>query len=100
MEEEFDLIEYQGFKNIFVGLYKGKEYYYMIYGKTGTARMNTEEETEDVYFKYAPVGNFLKSRTIAIEIPFVANDKTCCTVINLQNKAEYHTIVKILKDLI
>ena len=44
---DFDLIEYRGFKNIFIGLCKGKDDYCIIYGKTSTLSLSIEENEQD-----------------------------------------------------
>ena len=98
--ENFDLIEYRGFKNIFVGLYKGKEDYYIIYGKTATPSLSVEENTQDVYFHFAKIYSFTSSKDAMIQIPFISNKNSCATVINIKDRSTYDTLVKALEELL
>lgn len=104
------MIEYCGFKDIFIGLYKDDDddgRYYIIYGKTNNVTIKTEEESQNINF--LPSGRlnycFSKNKKMSIEIPFINNnnnnnDNRLCTIINIYNKSEYYTIVEILKRLL
>lgn len=98
--ENFGLIEYRGFKNIFIGLCKGKDDYYIIYGKTGTPSLSVEENTQDVYFHFAKIYSFTSSKDTMIQIPFINNKNSCATVINIKDRSAYDTLVKALEELL
>lgn len=96
------MIEYCGFKDIFIGLYKDDDgQYYIVYGNTKNVTIKTEEEDENI--KFSPFGldyRFSKNKEMSIEIPFISNNNKLCTIINIYNKSEYYTIVEILKRLL
>lgn len=98
--ENFDLIEYRGFKNIFIGLYKEKNDYYIIYGKTTMPSLSVEEYTQDVYFHFSKVYSFTSSKDVMIQIPFINNKNSYVTVINIKDRSAYDTLVKALEELL
>lgn len=98
--ENFGLIEYRGFKNIFIGLCKGKDDYYIIYGKTAMPSLSVEENTQDVYFHFSKVYSFTSSKDVMIQIPFINNKNSCATVINIKDRSAYDTLVKALEELL
>lgn len=98
--ENFGLIEYRGFKNIFIGLCKGKDDYYIIYGKTDTPSLSIEEYNQDVYFNFSKVCSFTSFKEAMIQIPFISNKNSCVTVINIKDRSAYDTLVKALEELL
>lgn len=98
MSENFDLIEYHGFKGIFIGLYKGKNEYYIVYGKTLPAKLNYYEDCKNVYggFANAEVSNIALGKEININIPFVGKTTFC----SIENRSEYNTLVDVLENLL
>lgn len=100
MTENFGLIEYRGFKNIFIGLCKGKDDYYIIYGKTGTPSLSIEEYKQDVYFNFSKVCSFTSSKDAMIQFPFINNKNSCVTIINIKDRSTYDTLVKALEELL
>lgn len=98
--ENFGLIEYRGFKNIFIGLCKGKDDYYIIYGKTGTPSLSIEEYKQDAYFKFSKVCSFTSSKDAMIQIPFINNKNSYVTVISIKDRSIYDALVKALEELL
>lgn len=95
---DFDLIEYRGFKNIFIGLCKGKDDYCIIYGKTSPLSLSIEENEQDVYFHCSKVYSFPSSKDVMIQIPFINNKNSYVTVINIKDRSAYDTLVKALEE--
>ena len=96
MSEELDLVEYRGFKNLFFGLYRGKKYYYMIYGKTGQPAIVVNDEIKTFYGKYQEkLAQLCTGKQTFLSIPFVDN----ATMISIDNKEEYYRIINILETI-
>ena len=98
-----ELIEYRGFKNIFIGLAKyNKDQYCIIYGKTGTPNINFTEENVDITGLYKnKILTFCKERNLDVNIPFILNNHNNLYNIQLiSNKNEYYTILSILENLL
>ena len=93
--ENFGLIEYRGFKTIFIGLCKGKDDYYIIYGKTAMPSLSVEENTQDVYFHFSKVYSFTSSKDVMIQIPFINNKNSCATVINIKELLRKNSLMRL-----
>ena len=96
-----EIIEYRGFKDIFIALGKEKNQYYIIYGHTGKLNIKCETEYEDIYLhKYLDL-KFMTRKTAEINIPFLCKDNnslfTCMTI---QNKKSYNEIVNVMETLL
>lgn len=98
-----ELIEYRGFKNIFIGLAKNDEdQYCLIYGKTGTPNINFTEASVDITGPYEnKILTFCKERNLDVNIPFIPNDHNNLYNVQLiSNKNEYYIILSILETLL
>ena len=102
MTEEFDLLEYHGFKNIFIGLYKGKEQYYIIYGTTGKPSIDLINDNMKVHggWNNERLFTFNYNQNLTITIPFVNKHNAISHVISINNPSEYKRIVSILETLL
>lgn len=102
MTEEFDLLEYRGFKNIFIGLYKGKEQYYIIYGTTGKPSIDLVNDNIKIHGGWIDkeLFTFNYDQNLTIMIPFVNKDNAISHVISINNPSEYKRIVSILEALL
>lgn len=102
MTEEFDLIEYHGFRDIFIGLYKGKEQYYLIYGTTGKPSMNLVNDNMEVHGGWAnpKLFTFNCNQELAITIPFVNKNGALSHVVSINGPAEYKRIVDVLETIL
>lgn len=102
--ENFDLIEYRGFKNIFIGLYKEKDKdkkgYYIIYGKTGLPSLSIEENTQNVYFNFSKIDSFVSSKNVILQVPFIDNKNSYFSVIYIEDRSIYDTLIKVLEALL
>ena len=102
--ENFDLIEYRGFKNIFIGLYeekdKDKKGYYVIYGKTDSPSLSLEENTENVYFNFSKIDSFVSSKNVILQVPFIDNNNSYFSVMYIKDRSVYDTLVKVLEVLL
>lgn len=102
--ENFDLIEYRGFKDIFIGLYKEKDKdekgYYIIYGKTGLPSLSIEENRQDVYFNFSEIDSFVSSKNVVLQVPFIDNKNSYFFIIYIKDRSAYDTLVKALEELL
>lgn len=105
INETFELIEYRGFKNIFIGLYKGKEQYYIIYGATGKPSICLQEDTIDAYghsggWINTKLFTFSANKELSVIIPFINKNDALTHVIAINKPEEYNQIVTILEDIL
>lgn len=102
--ENFDLIEYRGFKDIFIGLYKekdkDKEGYYVLYGKTGSPSLSLEENTKNVYFDFSKINSFVSSKNVILQVPFIENKNSYFSIMYIKDRSTYDTLVKFLEALL
>lgn len=98
--ENFGLIEYRGFKDIFIGLCKGKDDYYIIYGKTDTPSLSIEENKQDVYFDFSKKFSFTSSKDVILQIPFINKENSYVNVINTKDRSIFDSLVKVLEALL
>lgn len=97
-----ELIEYRGFKNIFIGLAKyDKEQYCIIYGKTEDPIISISEDNQNVIGGYnEKLINFCKEKFLDINISFIPNHGTLSNIQVISNKNEYYTILSVLETLL
>lgn len=98
-----ELIEYRGFKNIFIGLAKyNKDQYCIIYGKTENPIINLSEENIEITGGYhnKKLIDFCKEKHLDINILFIPNHGTLSNIQLISNKNEYYTILSILENLL
>lgn len=102
--ENFDLIEYRGFKDIFIGLYKEKDKdekgYYIIYGKTGLPSLSLEENNQRVYFKFSEIASFVSSKNVVLQVPFIDNKNSYFSIVYIKDRSTYDTLVTVLEALL
>lgn len=96
------LIEYRGFDNIFIGLSKEGEQYFVIYGRTGPAEINCTEEDIDVMGERGDkVLRFCREQRIDLNVPFIQNNRGAITnIASIPHKSVYYTIINILESLL
>lgn len=96
------LIEYRGFKNIFIGLAKyNKDQYCIIYGKTEDPIISLSEDNIEVTGRYnEKLINFCKEKYLDMNISFIPNHGTLSNIQLISNKIEYYTILSILENLL
>lgn len=96
------LIEYHGFKNIFIGLAKyNKDQYCIIYGKTEDPIISLSEDNVEVTGGYnEKLINFCKEKYLDMNISFIPNHGTLSNIQLISNKIEYYTILSILENLL
>ena len=96
-----DIIEYRGFKNIFIGLCQQHDKYYIMYGKTENPSLIISEENSEVLgLNGTKLLDFCTSKNINLYIPFCSKKNKYYTLIEISNKNEYYNIVTILEDLL
>lgn len=97
-----ELIEYRGFKNIFIGLAKyDKDQYCIIYGKTKDPIISLSEDNIEVTGRYnEKLINFCKEKYLDMNISFIPNHGTLSNIQLISNKIEYYTILSILENLL
>lgn len=97
-----ELIEYRGFKNIFIGLAKyNKDQYCIIYGKTEDPIISLSEDNIEVTGRYnEKLINFCKEKYLDMNISFIPNHGTLSNIQLISNKIEYYTILSILENLL
>lgn len=102
--ENFELIEYRGFKDIFISLYKekdkDKEGYHVLYGKTGSPSLSLEENNQRVYFNFSEIDSFVSSKNVVLQVPFIDNKNSYFSIIYIKDRSTYDTLVKILEALL
>lgn len=97
-----ELIEYRGFNNIFIGLAKENEQYFMIYGRTGLVTLSL---ANDEIFAYGlrgnKIGSFTTDQKYELNIPFVSNlNNNSVIVIQHADKRLYKTCCEILENIL
>lgn len=97
-----ELIEYRGFKNIFIGLAKyNKDQYCIIYGKTEDPIISLSEDNIEITGGYnEKLINFCKEKYLDMNISFIPNHGTLSNMQLISNKNEYYTILSILENLL
>lgn len=78
-----ELIEYRGFKNIFIGLAKyNKDQYCVIYGKTKDPIINLSEDNIEVTGGYGnkTLIDFCKEKYLDMNISFIPNHGTLSNI--------------------
>ena len=97
-----ELIEYRGFKNIFIGLAKyNKDQYCIIYGKTEDPVISLSEDNIEVTNGYnEKLINFCKEKYLDMNISFIPNHGTLSNIQIISNKNEYYTILSVLETLL
>ena len=97
-----ELIEYRGFKNIFIGLAKyNKNQYCIIYGKTEDPIISLSKDSIEVTGGYnEKLINFCKEKYLDMNISFIPNHGTLSNIQLISNKIEYYTILSILENLL
>ena len=97
-----ELIEYRGFSNIFIGLSKEGEQYYVIYGRTGPAEISFIEEDEAaIDERNDKIFSFCKEKRMDLNVPFIQNNRgIITTVASIPHKSAYYTIINILESLL
>ena len=97
-----ELIEYRGFKNLFIGLAKyNKDQYCIIYGKTEDPIISLSEDNIEVTGRYnEKLINFCKEKSLDINIPFIPNHGALSNIQIISNKNEYYTILSVLETLL
>ncbi len=96
-----DIVEYRGFKNIFIGLACENNKYYLLCGKTGQAIVTTKTDTcESRNGWNALLTHFVYNQDTIIDIPFVSDGRTYVNLFSISGEEEYHRLVKILENLL
>ena len=98
-----ELIEYRGFKNIFIGLAKyDKDQYCIIYGKTKDPIISLSEGNIEVTggWHNEKLINFRTEKSLDINISFISNHGTLYNIQTISDKNEYYTILSILENLL
>ena len=96
-----DIIEYRGFKNIFIGLCQQHDKYYIMYGRTENPNLIiSEENSEALGFNGTKLLDFCINKNINLYIPFCSKKNKYYTLIEISNKNEYYNIITILEDLL
>ena len=97
-----ELIEYRGFKNIFIGLAKNdKNQYCIIYGKTKDPIISLSEGNIEVTGGYnQKLINFCIEKSLDMNISFISNHGTLYNIQTISDKNEYYTILSILENLL
>ena len=98
-----EIIEYRGFKDIFLGLINDEDKgYFILYGKTGQINVNFENNIDKLFFETMDTSKYIteyKERRANIEIPFWPDNKgTLFNLIAIPNKETYSSIINILED--
>lgn len=99
MDKLNNIIEFRGFNNIFVGLMEDDNKYYLFISKYHnpiiTVNNNTLSTFDSYYHELIKLTNSYECK---FEMNFnLLNNNTLFNIINLQNKEEYYTIVKVLE---
>ena len=100
-ETKFDLIEYRGFKDVFFGLGCEEGKYYILYGKIGTPSLEMESDSLDVYCHFQQIFKYITHQHCTLKLPFIPNKNgiNFC-IININNRSEYDTMIKIFEALL
>lgn len=98
--ENIDLIEYRGFKKFFIGLYKEKKDYYVVYGFTDDPVIEASSYNDNSPIDHSPKMFINISRELWIRIPFIPKDGVMCHAIHINDKEEYYHIINILETLL
>lgn len=102
MNEANELIEYRGFKNIFIGLGKEDKKYYILYGKTGRPSINSSCDSMDCYggLENTPLVKFYGAQEVTIDIPFLVTYNTPFHILSIDSPKDYKQIVSVLETLL
>ena len=100
-ETKFDLIEYRGFKDVFFGLGCNEGKYYVLYGKIGKPSMDIEDDSLDIYYHFQKISKYVTDRYCTLKLPFISNKNgiNFC-IININDRSEYDTMIKIFEALL
>ena len=100
-----EVIEYRGFKNVFLGLVKDEDKgYFILYGKTKNINVNFENNIDKLFFETMQASKYIidyKERHANIEISFWPdNEGTLFNLVAIPNEETYSSTVKILEDIL
>lgn len=98
-----EIIEYRGFKDIFLGLVKDEDKgYCILYGKTANINVNFENNIDKLFFETTQASKYIidyKEHRANVTIPFWPDNKgTLFSLIAIPNKETYSSITNILED--
>lgn len=102
INEKFNgLIEYRGFKNIFIGLLDDQDNkYYIIFGKTGTPNLTIEEQYNNISWHWTTLYKYLENKTCNLNIPFISmKNNSLVNIIPIENKKEYENLIFMLEKI-
>lgn len=94
------LIEYRGFKNVFVGLAQEDNNYFIIYGRTTSPTISFTEETKTITYDSIPIGTIPINNQCTIDITFITNNNTLINIQAIKDKTIYYTLVNILEKML
>ena len=82
-----------------MGCEEGK--YYILYGKIGTPSLEMESNSLDVYYHFQKMSKYVTEERCTLKLPFIPNknDINFC-IININNRSEYDTMIKIFEALL
>lgn len=84
-------------KDWFIALIYYKESYMILLGKYKDIKLDVKTETDDIMFKYDYHIPITTNRTAQIIIPFLAHNNNIFTLVTLNNKEEFKTIISTLE---
>lgn len=93
--EQLKILEFQGFKNIFIALCKSKEQYYIMYGNIEEPHIYVANEEITTEF-----WSFNCMKNISVNIPFMIKSDELTHFIMIDKPEEYKQILTILEDII
>lgn len=100
---EGKLVKYKGNQNFICLLYKVKEEYVCIYGKTDCLNLEHTEITEDCYVRAewedVLIGRFTKGCKAQVTINFISDNNKLFTVIGLNKKEDFDIVYTVLESI-
>lgn len=100
---EGKLIKYKGNPNFICLLYKVKEEYVCIYGKTDYLKLEHTEITEDCYgrvgWEDVLIGRSTKGYRAQVTINFINDNNKLFTTIGLNKEADFDIVYSVLESV-
>ena len=100
---EGKLIKYKGNQNFICLLYKVKEEYICIYGKTDCLKLEHTEITENCYghvgWEDVLIGSFTKGCKAQVTINFISDNNKLFTAIGLNKKEDFDIVYTVLESI-
>lgn len=95
-----DFIKIETIKDWLFALVQYNDYYSIMFGKIQQPKFESKNNNSAIFYHGDLITETIQSNTASIAMTFLEHNKNLFTLIKLQNKDEYNTIVKIAEVIL